>query len=76
MFLWKAATILEEIRRHQPLLAKAMQRVDALMAAGAEPDLIEDSLQKGSLGVDRQWGDGAVGQRGDDSRGVWLVGCR
>ncbi len=37
MFLWKAATILEEIRRHQPLLAKAMQRVHTLMTSGAEP---------------------------------------
>ena len=46
MFLWKAATILEEIRRHQPLLAKAMQRVHALMTSGAEPDLIEAAYKK------------------------------
>lgn len=46
MFLWKAATILEEIHRHQPLLAKAMQRVDALMAAGVEPHLIDEAYKK------------------------------
>ncbi|MEP7153418.1 MAG: mannose-1-phosphate guanylyltransferase/mannose-6-phosphate isomerase, partial [Nitrospira sp.] len=46
MFLWKAATILEEIRRHQPLLAKAMQRVQALMTSGAEPHLIEAAYKK------------------------------
>ena len=41
MFLWKAATILEEIQQHQPQLAKAIQRVHALMASGAEPALVE-----------------------------------
>jgi mannose-1-phosphate guanylyltransferase/mannose-6-phosphate isomerase len=46
MFLWKAATILEEIRRHQPLLAKAMQRVHTLTTSGAEPDLIEAAYKK------------------------------
>jgi len=46
MFLWKASTILEEIRRHQPQLAKAIQRVHALMASGAEPQQIEAAYKK------------------------------
>ncbi len=46
MFLWTAAAILDEIHRHQPLLAKAMQKVDALIAAGAEPHLIESAYKK------------------------------
>lgn len=46
MFLWKAAAILEEIRRHQPQLAKAAQKVHALMASGAEPRLIEAAYKK------------------------------
>jgi mannose-1-phosphate guanylyltransferase/mannose-6-phosphate isomerase len=46
MFLWKAATILEEIHRHQPQLAKAMQRVDALRVAGGDLSLIEEAYKK------------------------------
>ena len=46
MFLWKAATILEEIQQHQPQLAKAIQRVHALMASGAEPGLVEAAYKK------------------------------
>jgi len=46
MFLWKAAAILEEILRHQPQLAKAAQKVHALMASGAEPLVIEEAYKK------------------------------
>lgn len=46
MFLWKAATIREEIARHQPLLAKAMRKVEALVVSGAEPGLIEAAYKK------------------------------
>ena len=46
MFVWKAATILEEIQRHQPQLAKAMQRVDAVRGAGREPSRIEEAYKK------------------------------
>jgi mannose-1-phosphate guanylyltransferase/mannose-6-phosphate isomerase len=46
MFVWKAATILEEIQRHQPQLAKAMQRVHAVRGAGGEPSRMEEAYQK------------------------------
>jgi mannose-1-phosphate guanylyltransferase/mannose-6-phosphate isomerase len=40
MFLWKAATILDEIRRHQPALFKALQKVQELVSSGAAPQEI------------------------------------
>lgn len=46
MFLWKAATIRDEINRHQPQLAKAVQKVHALMISGADPQRIEAAYKK------------------------------
>ncbi|HMV57988.1 MAG TPA: mannose-1-phosphate guanylyltransferase/mannose-6-phosphate isomerase [Nitrospira sp.] len=46
MFLWKAATIRDEINRHQPQLAKAVQKVHTLMTSGADPRQIEAAYKK------------------------------
>ncbi|MCP9447157.1 MAG: mannose-1-phosphate guanylyltransferase/mannose-6-phosphate isomerase [Nitrospira sp.] len=42
MFVWKAATILDEIRRHQPGLAKIVDRIQQLKATGAPPSSVEE----------------------------------
>ncbi len=42
MFIWRAATILEEIRRHQPAIARAMDRISALCMSQAPKSGIED----------------------------------
>ncbi|MCW5798254.1 MAG: mannose-1-phosphate guanylyltransferase/mannose-6-phosphate isomerase [Nitrospira sp.] len=46
MFLWKASTIRDEISRHQPQLAKAVQKVHTLMTSGADPQQIEAAYRK------------------------------
>lgn len=53
MFVWKAATILEEIRRTQPALAKVMDRIQQLKACGAPASSI-DEVYRGaaSLSID------------------------
>ncbi|MCP9439479.1 MAG: mannose-1-phosphate guanylyltransferase/mannose-6-phosphate isomerase [Nitrospira sp.] len=53
MFVWKAATILEEIRRNQPALAKVMDRIQHLKASGAPTSLIDDVYRGAvSLSID------------------------
>lgn len=42
MFIWRAATIMEEIRRHQPAIAKAMDRINELRMSHAPKSAIED----------------------------------
>jgi mannose-1-phosphate guanylyltransferase/mannose-6-phosphate isomerase len=42
MFVWRAATILEEIRRYQPAVAKTMDRIGELKSAGATRQAIDD----------------------------------
>lgn len=42
MFVWRAATILEEIRRHQPALGTAMEQIRQLIAAGAPKPAIDE----------------------------------
>lgn len=42
MFVWKAATILEEIHRHQPALGKVMDRIAQLLKAGAPKQTIDE----------------------------------
>ncbi|HMS84258.1 MAG TPA: mannose-1-phosphate guanylyltransferase/mannose-6-phosphate isomerase [Nitrospira sp.] len=42
MFVWRAATILEEIRRHQPAIATAMDRIRELHLGQAPKSAIED----------------------------------
>ncbi|MFO0733473.1 MAG: mannose-1-phosphate guanylyltransferase/mannose-6-phosphate isomerase [Nitrospiraceae bacterium] len=46
MFVWKAATILGEIARHQPEVAKAMVQVNHLRASSASPKAIEAAYAK------------------------------
>lgn len=41
MFVWRAATILEEVRRHQPAIAAAMNRIRELKSANAPKQAIE-----------------------------------
>jgi mannose-1-phosphate guanylyltransferase / mannose-6-phosphate isomerase len=41
MFVWQAATILEEIRRYQPAIAAAMDRIKTLKATNAPKAAIE-----------------------------------
>ncbi|MDG3004436.1 mannose-1-phosphate guanylyltransferase [Paludisphaera mucosa] len=40
IFLWRAATILQEIRRHKPLLGAALDRVGAAWGTEAGPDVL------------------------------------
>ena len=42
MFIWRAATILDEIRRHQPAIARAMDRIRELRMSQAPKSAIED----------------------------------
>ncbi|MGB4068630.1 MAG: mannose-1-phosphate guanylyltransferase, partial [Nitrospira sp.] len=42
MFVWRAATIVEEIRRHQPAIATAMDRIRELKVSGASTQVIDD----------------------------------
>ena len=42
MFVWRASTILEEIRRHQPILAQGVDRIGALIRQGAAKTAIDD----------------------------------
>ncbi|MFO0773164.1 MAG: mannose-1-phosphate guanylyltransferase/mannose-6-phosphate isomerase [Nitrospiraceae bacterium] len=42
MFVWRAATILEEIQRHQPALWAGLAKIQALMAAGASRQEIDE----------------------------------
>lgn len=45
MFVWRAATILEEIRRHQPALGAVVDRLGALQAAGAPQQAIDEAYR-------------------------------
>lgn len=42
MFIWRAATILEEMRRHQPAIAATMERISELQLTQAPKSAIED----------------------------------
>jgi mannose-1-phosphate guanylyltransferase/mannose-6-phosphate isomerase len=42
MFVWRAATILDEIRQHQPALGKVIDRIAQLMATGASKQTIDE----------------------------------
>ena len=45
MFVWRAATILEEIRRHQPALARGIERIGRLMEQKAARTAIDDEYR-------------------------------
>lgn len=46
MFVWRAATILDEIRRHQPALAQSMEDLRRLMAAGKSKEVIDEAYRR------------------------------
>ena len=45
MFIWRAAAILDEIRRHQPTLFRGIERIGQLMQAGATRQAIDDAYR-------------------------------
>jgi mannose-1-phosphate guanylyltransferase / mannose-6-phosphate isomerase len=45
MFVWRAATILDEIRRHQPVLARGMDRIGELIEKGASKASIDEEYR-------------------------------
>jgi mannose-1-phosphate guanylyltransferase/mannose-6-phosphate isomerase len=45
MFVWRAATILEEIRRHQPALARGIDRISRLINQGAAKAAIDEEYR-------------------------------
>ena len=45
MFVWRAATILDEIRRHQPVLARGIERIGRLIEQGASKTAIDDEYR-------------------------------
>ncbi|HEU4685020.1 MAG TPA: mannose-1-phosphate guanylyltransferase/mannose-6-phosphate isomerase [Nitrospira sp.] len=45
MFIWRAATILEEIARHQPLLSKGLERIRVLMQQGAPKSAVDEEYK-------------------------------
>jgi len=45
MFVWRAATILDEIRRHQPILARGMERIGGLIEKEASKASIDEEYR-------------------------------
>ena len=45
MFIWRAATILDESRRHQPTLFRGIEKIGQLMQAGATRLAIDDAYR-------------------------------
>jgi mannose-1-phosphate guanylyltransferase / mannose-6-phosphate isomerase len=45
MFVWRAATILEEIRRHQPALARGIERIGRLLQENASRAKIDEEYR-------------------------------
>jgi len=45
MFVWRAATVLEEIGRHQPKLSQGIERIRELMGAGASRSAIDEEYR-------------------------------
>ncbi len=46
MFVWRAATILEEIRRHQPALGNAIDRIGQMIASGEPRVRIDEAYRR------------------------------
>jgi mannose-1-phosphate guanylyltransferase / mannose-6-phosphate isomerase len=46
MFIWRAATILEEIRRHQPALSRGIEKIGRLMEQGASRSAVDEEYRK------------------------------
>jgi len=45
MFIWRAATILDEIRRHQPALARGIERIGRLIEEGASKAAVDEEYR-------------------------------
>jgi mannose-1-phosphate guanylyltransferase/mannose-6-phosphate isomerase len=45
MFVWRAATILEEIRQHQPALGKAVDRIQQMIVSGERRITIDEAYR-------------------------------
>ena len=45
MFVWRAATILEEIRRHQPALARGIEEIARLMEANPSRAVVDEAYR-------------------------------
>jgi mannose-1-phosphate guanylyltransferase/mannose-6-phosphate isomerase len=53
MFVWRAATILEELRAHQPQLARDMETIGRLIASGAPRDEVDGAYRRvASVSID------------------------
>jgi mannose-1-phosphate guanylyltransferase/mannose-6-phosphate isomerase len=53
MFVWRAATILEEIRLHQPALGRAMDRIRDMATTGATKQAIDEAYRRvASVSID------------------------
>lgn len=53
MFVWRAATILQELRLHQPALAAAMVQIGEMKRAGAPTPVIDDAYRRlSSVSID------------------------
>jgi len=46
MFVWRAGTILEEIRRHQPALGKGIDHIHHLKISGASSQMIDEAYRR------------------------------
>ena len=46
MFVWRAATILEEIRRYQPVLARGIEQIGRLIEANAARTAIDEAYRR------------------------------
>lgn len=46
IFVWRARTILDELSRHQPALARVMAKIEALIADGAPRSAVDDAYRK------------------------------
>ncbi len=54
MFVWRAADLLEELARYQPVLLKALRVIDRMMAAGQQGDRLARRYQRlESVSIDR-----------------------
>jgi mannose-1-phosphate guanylyltransferase/mannose-6-phosphate isomerase len=46
MFIWRAATVLDEIRHHQPKLYQGIERIQQLKRSGASKNVVDDEYRK------------------------------
>ena len=46
MFVWRAATILEEVRRYQPALSRGIEQISRLLEQGASRAAIDEEYRK------------------------------